>query len=394
MHILRCLQPPESIQNQRFFSRGIFGVLEHTLNHPFNITTKMVRYTGPNPQSNWPIASDLTFPSRPEAVGTGGWPPRAFRDCWLDDAPRKVAMLWLKTLVPQMDGWNFENESVGSPFYTLIFDPSHHVIAICFSKLDQDIKNKSPLTKALASYSYTVIKTTPHSEIKPWETIRNIIIFIDFTFHLGPQKPRFEWNMKPVHFPSGSAPAELPRSDHLASWASVRKFFWEAFRDTICWWKSLRNQRLFSRKVGSNKRSSRDKGWWKWLNSCFPLEWSWDNIIILRWLLRFILRYVFVMDNGMPLSMYILFDDLKCSEHLTSFNYERVYVGCISIRPHASGKWRLVRDPYYLSTNKMIDSMIDNHFTNVSRRCKRRSTTSFLLCSCHVTWPVGSERLS
>ena len=104
MHILRCLQPPESIQNQRFFSRGIFGVLEHTLNHPFNITTKMVRYTGPNPQSNWPIASDLTFPSRPEAVGTGGWPPRAFRDCWLDDAPRKVAMLWLKTLVPQMDG--------------------------------------------------------------------------------------------------------------------------------------------------------------------------------------------------------------------------------------------------------------------------------------------------
>ena len=52
--------------------------------------------------------------------------------------------------------------------------------------------------------------------------------------------------MKPVHFPSGSAPAELPRSDHLASWASVINcrpkrihqrglrdtFVLEAFRDT------------------------------------------------------------------------------------------------------------------------------------------------------------------
>lgn len=39
----------------------------------------------------------------------------------------------------------------------------------------------------------------------------------------------------------------------------------------------------------------------------------------------------------------------KCSEHLTSFRYESVHVGCISIRLNASGKWSFVSDPYYPS---------------------------------------------
>lgn len=82
MHTVRCLQSPESIQNHGFFSRGLFRGYLNTL------WTKMIFQDDvaplPNPQSNWPIASDLTFPWRPAGVGTGGISDGFFRTTWLD----------------------------------------------------------------------------------------------------------------------------------------------------------------------------------------------------------------------------------------------------------------------------------------------------------------------